>query len=479
MIPLLVHLLACTTGKPDPVDTGTPDTDTGAESAHDSPSDSPTDTVTTDTVTTETGCPDPLTTYPDADGDGYGDPTQGVEECALSKGRTGTGGDCDDADATLNPSAAETFSDGLDSDCDGWDECGEGDLYVEFYGDFDAGSPTRVGEFCATWSGIQTRFGLVEDTGVDPSDPSSDLVDFGPMSCLCHVGEDVTIRGADNLVNLHGLEGLTRINGDLLVHSNPSLVDFTGLDNVTEIAGYAYIVRTYGNRPTLQGLNEVRAVGEFLHVEGVDSLAGLDSLERVPILGVHAATSLEGAPRLVSVDEFYVDGGSITDLSPLDPIAALPTLLSFVVVQSLYDLTTLPASLTAIGKIYVADSDSFTSLDGLGPVSVGAVKLIDTPNLTDITALAGNTTFTELNLDQTGLEDLAGLEDLQVVDGDLTLTDNPSLADISSLGALRQINGNLVITGNSSLPTADANALVGQIGTANILGVITIDGNAP
>ncbi len=266
----------------------------------------------------------------------------------------------------------------------------------------------------------------------------------------------------------------------MYLDSCPSLVDFTGLDNVTEIAGYVYIVRaTYGTRPTLQGLNQVRSIGVSLYTEGADSLAGLDSLESVPGLVIRDASSLDGAPKLETIDYFQVTFGSVSNLEPLDPIAALPTGLYFVAVQSLTNLTTLPASLTAIGEIYVSYSDSFTSLDGLGPVSVGAAQLIDTPNLTDISALAGNSTFTELNLDQTGLENLVGLEELLVVDGDLTLTDNLSLTDITSLGALRAINGNLVITGNPNLPTADANALVGQIGTANILGVITIDGNGP
>ena len=478
MIPLLLHLLACTADKPDPADTANPDTTT-TDTGDDSVRDSPPDTVTTDTVTTETGCPDPLTTYPDGDGDGYGDPSLAVEECALSKGRTLTAGDCDDADATLNPDATETLSDGVDSDCDGWDECGEGDLYVDYEGYLYPGAQDIAESFCPAYSGVLAGLETSDDTGVDPDDYSAWMVDFSNLSCLCHVGGDLFIRGNNNLVNLHGLEGLTRIHGYLFLDSCPSLIDFTGLDNVTEIAGYVNIVSAYGNRPTLQGLNQVRSIGVSLYTRGIDSWIGLDSLESVPGIGIRDATSLEGAPRLSALEDLYIYYGSISDLSPLDPIAALPTGLYLVAVQSLTNLTTLPTSLTSIGEIHVSFSDSFTSLDGLGPVSVGAVYLEDTPNLTDISALAGNTTFTELNLDQTGLENLVGLEELQVVDGDLTLTDNLSLTDIASLGALRQINGNLVITGNASLPTADANALVGQIGTANILGVITIDGNGP
>ncbi len=477
MIPLLLHLLGCTAEKPDPSDTAGPDTtttDTGPDSTHDSPPDSP-----TDTVPTETGCPEPLTTYPDADADGYGDPAQPLEECALSKGRTTTAGDCDDANPALSPDATETLSDGLDSDCDGWDECGEGDLYVEDDGEFYADNATLLQTFCPNYSGIQTALYMYDDTGFASTERTDAVEDLAPLSCLCYVGGDLIIRGANSLINLHGLEGVTRLNEDLQLDACPSLVDFTGLDNVTEVAGYVYIVSAYGNRPTLQGLNQVRAIGDSLYTQGVDSLAGLDSLESVPGIVVRDAVSLEGAPEVATIDYFQVTYGSVSDLGPLDPIASLPTGLYLYSVQSLTDLTTLPPSLVSVGEIFVAYSNSFTSLDGLGPVAVGSVYLSADPNLTSITALAGNSTFTELTLDQTGLPDLVGLEDLEVIDGDLTLTDNPSLTDITSLAALRAINGNLVITGNTALPTAQADSLVLQIGTANILGVITISGNGP
>ncbi|MFZ5476742.1 MAG: MopE-related protein [Myxococcota bacterium] len=55
--------------------------------------------------------------YGDGDGDGYGDAE--VDACEAPAGYVAAGGDCDDADAGVNPGAAEVCLDVVDQDCDG------------------------------------------------------------------------------------------------------------------------------------------------------------------------------------------------------------------------------------------------------------------------------------------------------------------------------------------------------------------------
>ncbi len=59
-----------------------------------------------------------ITSYTDADGDGYGDPASGQESCDIPPGRVENGDDCDDANADIHPGAHE-ICDTLDNDCDG------------------------------------------------------------------------------------------------------------------------------------------------------------------------------------------------------------------------------------------------------------------------------------------------------------------------------------------------------------------------
>lgn len=73
---------------------------------------------------------DLVTFYADYDGDGYGDPgtTQDAESTPV--GHVADSTDCDDTDADVNPSATEVANDGVDQNCNGYDQ-------ITYYTDAD------------------------------------------------------------------------------------------------------------------------------------------------------------------------------------------------------------------------------------------------------------------------------------------------------------------------------------------------------
>ncbi len=84
--------------------------------------------------------PDQLIWYQDNDGDGYGNPDVSLNLCYQPAGYVGTGTDCDDIHASVNPDATE-IADAFDNDCDGLINEGlnglsieAGDCEVVYYG---------------------------------------------------------------------------------------------------------------------------------------------------------------------------------------------------------------------------------------------------------------------------------------------------------------------------------------------------------
>jgi hypothetical protein len=63
------------------------------------------------------GSVEPVLWFRDRDDDGYGDDRDGFTACDPPIGFTSAGGDCDEADPTVNP-AAEEACNGRDDDCD-------------------------------------------------------------------------------------------------------------------------------------------------------------------------------------------------------------------------------------------------------------------------------------------------------------------------------------------------------------------------
>ncbi len=77
-----------------------------------------------DTLVDEAGATGETVWYIDADVDGYGGSTTSGTSCDAPSGSVATSSDCNDADATINPGAAEVCNDLIDNDCDpGAPEC--------------------------------------------------------------------------------------------------------------------------------------------------------------------------------------------------------------------------------------------------------------------------------------------------------------------------------------------------------------------
>jgi hypothetical protein len=145
--------------------------------------------------------------YPDADGDGYGAPDAGVQQCYESGDLVSDNGDCDDGDADINPAADERCNE-LDDDCDGTvDEDSALDA-PEWYLDADGdgyGDSASVAFACQQPSGYAELDGDCDDADADIH---PDAVQF------CGDGVDDDCRGADTTCPVAGELLITEIMKD-------------------------------------------------------------------------------------------------------------------------------------------------------------------------------------------------------------------------------------------------------------------------
>jgi len=158
---------------------------------------------------------------------------------------------------------------------------------------------------------------------------------------------------------------------------------------------------------------------------------------------LRGVTEIEGALRITD---------KATDLSPL-------------------------ACLARVGGDLELDAASLTSLDGLGSLEAvgGKVTFRDLPLLTSLGDLGSLREIVWLEIDHdASLTDLRGLDELTLVQSDITLSNNDALTSLRGLEALSRVGGNVVIMDNPALPTCETDRLIAGI---SIGGFAAISGN--
>lgn len=124
------------------------------------------------------------TWYLDIDGDRYGDSSSGIASCTRIEGRISEGGDCDDSNDAVNPTAAE-ICDGFDNDCNG-DIDGDAVNLQTWYADVDGdtwGDEGSVVQSCVQPEGYVARAGDCDDSSTDAAPDVAEICDGIDNDC--------------------------------------------------------------------------------------------------------------------------------------------------------------------------------------------------------------------------------------------------------------------------------------------------------
>ena len=131
-------------------------------------------------------CENPIPSWMDMDGDGFGDPDQPDDPCEPSEFAVENDEDCDDTTADVSPDASESCETEADDDCDGStngvDALGWSDYYLDLDGD-GYGLQEEEVCVCEAWESYTTQ------TAGDCDDSAAEISpdDCGELhSALCN-----------------------------------------------------------------------------------------------------------------------------------------------------------------------------------------------------------------------------------------------------------------------------------------------------
>lgn len=252
------------------------------------------------------------------------------------------------------------------------------------------------------------------------------------------------IASAPSVTSLSSLTGLASVQ-DSLQLSDLSILNLDGLF-LTSFGGQGGAVIQLQQLPLLSSIgalaNTTLSSNTSLFVlnTGVTSLIGLNATQ----LG---AVTLQGNPSLTDVTAL---GAAFAIISvSIDDNDALQTLGTFTNTSSIGDLV-------ISGNDTLTDAGSFPLLESLS----GLTYLLQA-SLLQASSMPLVTTVNKLSIEQTGMRDLSNLNDIAVINGDLTVRSNPTLTNLSLNGQL-DINGNLIVTDNPALDCQIVVTLAGR-----------------
>lgn len=259
-------------------------------------------------------------------------------------------------------------------------------------------------------------------------------------------------------VALTSLEGLKSIDTifDLAITHNEALTHLGGLDSLTAVLGYLWIE---GNTvlTDLSSLGRLRSIGGILAFRGNHFVPDLSCFGELQSIGAEliiketSLTSLKGLSKLHSVNDILLSSNNnLAALTGLDSLTAISGGLTIEDSHLLTDLAGLEKINAIGGSLVLYNNSNLTTLNGLGGLkNAGAIHIEENKALTTLEDLGPVKSLQELLIKSSGsgltmLKDLHGLDSLQTITGNLTLTSGSFTLD--GLEQLTSVGGDLNMT---------------------------------
>lgn len=290
----------------------------------------------------------------------------------------------------------------------------------------------------------------VNALGIDNNDMLTSLSDLENISI-----NSLGITGNDGLTDLSGLENITELRS-LGISNNPNLVNLSGLENLTYIGGDIYSSRL--NIVNNDALVDLSALSNLNHVERTISISYNAVLPNL--------TGLENIEGTSSFSRIFIRGNDL-----LSDISALDLLPNYLYISQLYihDNPSLPMC-SQSGICYYIASGRFANIYNNAPGCNSSDEVLNMCDITGLSCPVGdilltsqsqvdsfainyfncNRIYGNLTVSSPSITNLNALFQIDTIDGDFTICDNPNLEDLEGLSSIH-IGGDFWFKNNDAV----------------------------
>lgn len=281
-------------------------------------------------------------------------------------------------------------------------------------------------------------------TGITFSGYSQDC----PSASLIFYDQSEIDAFAVNYPNCTQIDGIIRIGGP----PTGVITNLNGLSALQHVGAHVYIENNK-HLKSLEGLNNLETIGLHLIIKGCDSLESLQGLN-----------SLTSVGALYNGDMVIEANKTLTELSGLENLSSLAKDLIITKNVDLLTLHGLEGLTTLSGKVIITENKALQTLEGLESLTYVSgdmvikdnLKLVSTKGLDMLSHIGGDLILRNQPLmmslsGETARNDSPALDNLQVVDGEIRISNNALLQNLNGLQNLNQTGSFIRISSNPNL----------------------------
>jgi PKD repeat protein len=290
----------------------------------------------------------------------------------------------------------------------------------------------------------------------------------------CGITGDLFISSTQ-LDRLSGLESLQFINGLLNISNNGMMTSLNGLENLTSVGSLS--ISNNNELTDIRALMKLTSVENYLLLSSLPLLSDLnvfEGLERVGSVSIHNLPNLSifnTFNKITSIDAIQIT--SVLSLMVFDGFSALKRVENNLLINStgvsVCELISFRERIAAegdgiggttmfsnnpqtrSGNILISSLSQMESMSGIcmvnGNLTIGNYMQSDLAGLESLKMITGNLRIESIP----SLTSLSGLEQLVEVMNDVTFSLNSGLTSMQGLNNLRHVKGSMSITGNQNL----------------------------